>query len=228
MWDDKTVDYFTQGISASFGDAKRPACARLAVGPSSVFFQPCDYGSSVASRYLCQIPHRGKQLPVHRSAGSGFTVRGERFRSASRFSSQRTLPDQVTVNATGLGQHTGKWNIVTCPKGHVTHSFLSCDVSTSCWAERDITFSLRPETWALPAPQSCPARLAVTSPPPSFPCDVDKRRVPYSLVCDHRRDCLDDSDETFCKFTPCDWKSQFQCHSKQVGLICSLLNKSLY
>ena len=219
IWDDKTVDYFTQGIRFTFGDAPRPACARLAFGPSSVVFQRCDYIFDYASRYLCQIPRHGQRRLVHNGPSSVDRVSGQRFKLVSQFSSQQTLPDPTTVNGTVLGQHTGKWGMVTCPQGHVTHSFLACDVSTSCWAGGDVTFSLHPETWALPVPQSCPAPLAVTLPPPSFPCDSDKRRVPYSLVCDHRRDCLDDSDETFCKFTPCNWKSQFQCHNKQVGLV---------
>nr|KAG5699356.1 hypothetical protein BaRGS_008264 [Batillaria attramentaria] len=35
--------------------------------------------------------------------------------------------------------------------------------------------------------------------------------VPYTLVCDHRSDCNDDSDEDFCVFPPCDPLLHFMC-----------------
>ena len=42
-------------------------------------------------------------------------------------------------------------------------------------------------------------------PPPAgvrFSCD-DGSCVPYTLVCDFRHDCMDESDENFCDFPPC-------------------------
>ncbi|XP_025083281.1 sortilin-related receptor-like [Pomacea canaliculata] len=40
--------------------------------------------------------------------------------------------------------------------------------------------------------------------------------VPYPLVCDHRPDCSDNSDESFCVFSSCPWyKNVFQCSNKQ-------------
>ena len=131
--------------------------------------------------------------------------------------SQPTFPSLAKLNATVLG---GQWRMVTCPDGHMTHAFLACDVSVSCWAGNDVIFSLHPHTWALPTPQSCSAPLAVTSLPPSFPCPSGEWRVPYSLVCDHRPDCQDGSDETFCLFSTCH-ESHFQCLNKQVS--CALV-----
>ena len=55
--------------------------------------------------------------------------------------------------------------------------------------------------------------------PPSFQCQSETQRVPYSLVCDHRQDCLDGSDETFCTFLPCYLHYQFQRLNKQVCLV---------
>ena len=213
IWEDSTVDYTTEIVSNN--DMHRPVCGRLYRNPYSAYFSDCIAARNFVTKHMCQIPHHPKQQYDYDDYGSGDTVHGHRPESVSRSTSQHTWPSLATVNSTALGQHRQQWNMVTCPKGHVTHVFLACDVSVSCFAEGDTIFSLHPETWALPSSQSCPVPLGVTS-PPSFPCDSDEWRVPYSLLCDHRRDCLDGSDETFCKFTPCSWQSQFQCLNMQV------------
>ena len=134
-------------------------------------------------------------------------------------------PRLAPVNTTTV-RDTTHWGAVVCSSGHVTHTFLACDVSAFCWAGRDVTFSLLPEFWALPTSQSCPTPQSMTSLPPSFPCGSEEQRVPYSLVCDHRRDCADGSDETFCTFRPCQWQSQVQCLNKQVCLSRTYSNVS--
>ena len=85
-----------------------------------------------------------------------------------------------------------------CPKGHVTHSFLLCDLKSYCWAETHV---------------SCDASLAPL--PPMFECSKGADRVPYTLVCDHRPDCSDGEDEHFCVFPPC---PQWTCDNRQVNL----------
>ncbi|KAK7483303.1 hypothetical protein BaRGS_00025470 [Batillaria attramentaria] len=95
--------------------------------------------------------------------------------------------------------------LVTCPKGHVTREFLSCDPSSRCWAD-DFT--------------SCKAPL--TPLPPSFRCLDLTQAVPYTLVCDGRSDCSDNSDEDFCTMPSCE--TQASCLNKQVG---NSMNKSL-
>ena len=129
------------------------------------------------------------------------------------YRAQQTFPSLPTVNAT-TAAHRERWSPVVCPSDHVTHVFLACDVATFCWAGANVTFSLLSELWALPTSQSCQAPM--TSLPPSFPCGSGERRVAYSLVCDHQRDCADGSDETFCQFSSCQWQSQLQCLNKQV------------
>ena len=136
--------------------------------------------------------------------------------------SQQTWPVLVKINVSMAAQDKERWWPVVCPKGHVTHAFLACDITSFCWAENNVLFSLSPESWASPMSQSCPVQLAVTSLPPSFPCRSQVQRIPYSLVCNHRRDCVDSSDETFCKFLPCQWQFQFQCLNKQVSLLLRL------
>ncbi|KAL8601648.1 hypothetical protein ACOMHN_003914 [Nucella lapillus] len=57
----------------------------------------------------------------------------------------------------------------------------------------------------------CPPALS----PPSFHCTSDKQRVSYTLVCDHRPDCSDASDERFCVFplVTASMQTHFQCHN---------------
>ena len=223
IWEDNTVDYTTKTIS--YLNTRHPVCGRLDFKPGIAYIVNCNSITRRYRKYMCQVPHHPKQQYVYDHYGSADTVHGHRPESVSRSTSQHTWPSLATVNSTALGQHRQHWNMVTCPKGHVTHVFLACDISTSCWTEGDAIFSLHPKTWALPSSQSCPVPLGVTS-PPSFPCDSDEWHVPYSLVCDHRRDCQDGSDETFCKFIACNWQSQFQCLNTQVWCctVCFLLH----
>ena len=99
-------------------------------------------------------------------------------------------------------------SFTTCPDAHVTHTFLACDVESACWA-LDFSTSV-----------SCSAPL--TPLPPSFTCNNGVQHVPYTLVCDHRSDCSDRSDERFCVFTPCNVTSQFECKNKEVGKLLAL------
>ncbi|KAK7105392.1 hypothetical protein V1264_016781 [Littorina saxatilis] len=89
-------------------------------------------------------------------------------------------------------------NFVVCPLGHVTHSFLSCDPLTACWAQLYSSCS-----------------LDKTPLPPSFMCTNSLESVPYSLVCDFRPDCSDNSDEQFCVHVPCDRERHFECRNGQ-------------
>ncbi|XP_076442765.1 uncharacterized protein LOC143281438 [Babylonia areolata] len=90
---------------------------------------------------------------------------------------------------------------VRCPSGHMTHNFLSCDVDSQCWADPTST------------PASC--QLPMESLPPVFACSDGTVEVPYTLVCDHRHDCSDGSDEVFCFFPPCATEGDFRCDNGQ-------------
>ncbi|PVD27183.1 hypothetical protein C0Q70_12337 [Pomacea canaliculata] len=98
------------------------------------------------------------------------------------------------------------WNstkilVVDCPSGHVTHLFLSCDPKTTCGAA-GLPVYCRTEEGLVKAVET-----------QMFPCDDNLDTLPYSLVCDFRKDCLDGSDENFCKH---DSKCQeFTCNSGQ-------------
>jgi hypothetical protein len=94
-------------------------------------------------------------------------------------------------------------NTYSCPDGHVTHDFLSCDVRSACLA-RDEMSALTCEPPLSPAP-------------PMLTCNSGLQRVPYSLVCDFVPDCADKSDEDFCEFAPCPIEDTMRCGNKQVG-----------
>ena len=107
--------------------------------------------------------------------------------------------------------------VTSCPGGHLTHEFLACDVQSSCQA-RDAAASSSCVTRGDETVAVCPT--ALTPLPPSFQCSNGRGEVPYTLVCDHRPDCSDDSDEKFCVYPMCDAVTEFTCENKQVRGIC--------
>ena len=94
------------------------------------------------------------------------------------------------------------FNVTSCPDGHVTHEMFACDAASACWVD------------AVATSRSC--RSSLQPLPPSFTCTTGQDDVPYTLVCDHRPDCMDSSDESFCDFTPCDPVTQFDCGNREV------------
>ena len=124
-------------------------------------------------------------------------------------SDTKTLSQPITTPVESTNQ-TLPFPHVRCPRGHLTHTFLACDAKASCF---DDNYLSGDDVWLGLA--SCSVQLHPL--PPSFPCASGFERVPYSLVCDHRQDCLDNSDEHFCVFAPCADTTMMQCAaSKQV------------
>ena len=211
MWEDNTIDYY---FAHFLKLTTRPVCVSIDLSSFGLTYVGCNWVKR-SSRYLCQMPDGQKQQQLFEE-GSNNANRTRGFPPQLPSPPARHWPVLSPVRVNATSQHRGRWNPVVCPDSHVTHTFLACDVSASCWAKSDVTFSLRSDTWALPTSQSCRVPLTMTLLPPSFPCRSVEQRVPYSVVCDHRRDCPDGGDETFCKFQPCQSLSQFQCLNKQV------------
>ena len=124
----------------------------------------------------------------------------------------RTARLEITSPMSEVLSSTKRWdsNYTACPSRHVTHSFLACDERSVCWAHDTASFSSERDSWDLPSYLSCPVP-GVTSLPPSFACVKGSSRVPYTFVCDYRKDCEDDSDEDFCQFAACPTKRPLQC-----------------
>ena len=212
------MNYFL-GIAGNGG--YRPECASPTLNPNHVSMFDCQSRIRLS---MCQLPLRSRQLHFHLGSTSSAIMAHEQQKKTSSLSTKQQKQPSIarvkTLNVTA----TGQWRPVTCDRGHLMHVFLACDTSAACWAGGDVTFSRHSDTWATPTSESCPISLVVPPLPPSFLCRSGEQHVPYSLVCDHRRDCLDGGDEVFCHFLPCLDHSQFQCHSKQVGHVslCSL------
>ena len=84
----------------------------------------------------------------------------------------------------------------------MTHEMFACDAPSACWVD------------AVTNSRSC--RSSLQPLPPSFTCTTGQYDVPYTLVCDHRPDCKDSSDESFCDFPSCDPITQFDCGNGEV------------
>ena len=95
----------------------------------------------------------------------------------------------------------------TCPDGHFTHTFLAFDMKSSCCSwNNDKT----------PKTAAC-EKEDLNYPPPAFICTNGIEVAPFTLVCDHRHDCEDGSDEDFCHWEPCGGDKPMKCTtSRQV------------
>ena len=196
------MDYLAGMALYEPAEAQRPLCALLTSSFGWLGMVTCNLNKKVKSQngYICQYSDAKRGQNIQPPAPS------------------LSLAKINVTTVTTVGFNGGQWKPVICRNGHVTHTFLACDVATFCWTEGKLTISLRPDSWALPTSRSCPAKL--TSPPPSFLCNSEEQQVPYTLVCDHRTNCLDGSDENFCKYPSCQWEFQFQCLNKQVSSDC--------
>ena len=116
----------------------------------------------------------------------------------------KLTPSMPQIRLRTLVYQEKTMTLLRCPENSTTHTFLACDVKSSCWAR------------AFSASFSCGAPL--TPLPPMMTCSNGVQHVPYMLVCDHRVDCDDSSDEDFCSFPSCDGMrvEQFDCGNKQV------------
>ena len=132
-------------------------------------------------------------ITCHRRAASAYVCEVERL-------SSQTAEAFQTVTIASLSNEwlsflnssfTRTMNTITCPKGHMTHTFLACDRRNDCWLEPSVGHSAGDGV-------KCSAPLRPL--PPSFGCRGEGQFVPYTLVCDHRPDCFDGSDEDFCDF----------------------------
>ena len=105
---------------------------------------------------------------------------------------------------------------VVCPGGHQTHDFLACDVQSDCWANKDVVLQTSPE--AVTTPTSAWCNTSVTADELYFQCSSTNERIPFTLVCDFRKDCFDGSDEDFCVHPPCSLQYPVPCADS--GQVC--------
>ena len=88
-----------------------------------------------------------------------------------------------------------------CSDEQVTLSFLPCHGSSQ---ESLVTSDI--------GLGSSRASSAIDLDAPAFQCSNSVQYVPYTFLCDHRKDCTtDNSDEEFCHFPRCSGNTPLQC-----------------
>ena len=167
QWADNSIAYYTVHNAEN---VMFPACAALPAGDVS-YMELGECNQALNIHYLCELD---KIRP----------------RTQQRYAQERAIK-LVSISS----ERSWTFSTVRCPAGHITHSFLACDVQSSCWATE---YDSVDRFWTVPSFTACPAPL--TSLPPSYACASGRERVPYTLVCDFRADCFDGSDESFCEF----------------------------
>ena len=98
-------------------------------------------------------------------------------------------------------------SLVICPQGHVTHAFLSCDPKSRCGQSKCNFYK---ETRLIVEVVSAAQHSADTV--AMYSCSSVDTELSYSLLCDFRQDCADNSDESFCHHPACEG---FACTSGQ-------------
>ena len=161
----------------------------LGLHPSHLTLQKMTCNKPQLHYYLCEFAVREEKQTFH-------------------LNSQTLLPHTPITNATALPS-----THIQCPEGHVTYTLFACDAQTSCWMERP---HVQVDLSGRPATESCPAPM--TPLPPYFSCQTSWRVAAYTVVCDHRRDCPDGSDEDFCVFPACSPDTDITCNNGQVSL----------
>ena len=103
------------------------------------------------------------------------------------------------ASSISVGIEEAVWNVsvVQCLSGHVTRDFLSCDARSQCGATESMT--------------SCHSGSVTIA---MFVCERSHEAVDYTLLCDHIQHCEDNTDESFCRFSPCSI-SEFRCQTGQ-------------
>ncbi|KAK7482380.1 hypothetical protein BaRGS_00026399, partial [Batillaria attramentaria] len=91
--------------------------------------------------------------------------------------------------------------LVRCSRTHVTRDFLSCDTASNCEV-RGNSLTLCPVTIRVRSAGSFSTERSLVNRRVTvamFVCDTQTDRIPFTLVCDFKRDCPDGSDEKFCR-----------------------------
>ena len=176
IWKDRTIHYYSDVVS-NIGSSK-PRCCALHKTVGTVIFTKCGDQKPHSRKYLCQTRAKLWQQQHERDSRPAVTGQGQHTQQLFPPASGRislgpvsTNVSDLTFSFTGAGPQ-GQWRLLSCPMGHVTHTFLACDELTFCWAEDDVTFSHQSDVWAVPTSVSCPAPPGCGRAAPVLPVPV--------------------------------------------------------
>ena len=195
MWESGSIAYHAKTMS----EVKQPLCGSLKLGlPFRIPFAMLQCNAKLPGYVLCELD---TDTDLARNITAKHLV-------------EMVRPDtNHTVSPRNTSSPFAE-NLISCPASHITFTFLACDVLSRCYAESDdVIYVDQSRDYHLPTRSSCPAPL--TSLPPALLCQNGGHRVAYTLVCDHRDDCGDGSDEDFCVFPPCEMNAPLQCSSSK-------------
>jgi hypothetical protein len=201
----------------------------------AMFMYPCTLYKDGTSGAVCEsrIPGTRREVVWRANTTRGVAKSGVIVHVAGRTTNQ-TIP------------------LAVCPRGHLTHAFLQCDVSAECGAQDIVqqctvhhdassssAFTFRANT-SIPTDLTYNAGQPynIQTPPKHdterenkqnetvvqmFVCVHELETVHYSQVCDFHADCTDVSDESFCQYSVC---QQFTCDNGQCvasSRVCDML-----
>ncbi|KAK7487219.1 hypothetical protein BaRGS_00021571 [Batillaria attramentaria] len=188
QWSDGTIAYYLK--IAGFSDPPYCAAFHKDAENATLTVINCD-DSKNAPSFVCEMKTEVDQIQGSESSA------GARTRNSPQANASGIFLQTLSASQSPRG-------LTLCPAQHRTHLFLACDSGSACWVD------------GYGASASCAAPM--TPLPPSFTCRNRIESVPYTLVCDHRSDCSDGSDEDFCQYPSCNPLTQFSCGGKQVGI----------
>ena len=143
------------------------------------------------SRFICQVMHN------HTADNAEHAV----------ISSLRANTSQTTAKNLGL---------VHCQGSHLIHDFLLCSSESRCGVDSvksHCSISVKDSRWFLKSEGNKNEYVFNIV---LFTCESKRATIPYTLVCDFRQDCSDETDENFCTHESCgEVGKQFRCRNGQ-------------
>ena len=141
---------------------------------------------------------------------------GYRPYSVCEFTAGGDEPVVIKLPSVTFPSDRQRQELTGCQNDEVAHVFLSCFPHKTCHESYVPACSLRTDGGATTIP--------------AFTCDDAETQVSYTLLCDSRHDCLDNSDESFCRHPHCDAFacSNGQCvsHVKRCDMVKDCIDRS--
>ena len=204
MWSDLTVACGTGYISYS-------ACARACCSVISALLLYGTYKNIFSFPVLPVIQNCNSGLDLEKV--SAFQLCEQDMTENTNLNSMYMILPLPSLN---VSEYENYAHMVTCDTddtAHVTHCFLALDINSVCLTHDDVTD--RGEIFWQSNRLLSLCWHSLKAMPVHFVCARSGDPLPYTLVCDHRQDCLNNDDEDFCVFPPCSGDTPLKCATSQ-------------